>query len=319
MKSLDLTFVEKLVKNCYHRGGPGRPPRKPLGLFKAHLVKRFLKIDSLRMLERRLWSDERLRGICDIEVDESAYGRTVLSRFNQRLDAKRVKRLVDWQVKKLIRRGAIKGKTVALDASFIKAYSRRAKDNKIGYSDPEAKVGRAYRTYGLGYKLHMAVDATSGAPLTFTAAPANTNEKKLSVPLLKAAIKIVGTGIRWLTADSQYSANQLRAYAQEHEIKTAIPYPANQKPKISSILRVTSNFKTYGPESLKRIYRKRSIIELVFAWLKEHLNLNSHKTRGLENITIHTGYCILCILYVMEASHNTNQPAKSRSITYWAN
>jgi len=319
LEKLDLTFVEELVEGCFHRDGPGRPPRRPLGLFKAHLIKRFLKIDSLRMLERRLWSDERLRGICDIEADEPAYGRTVLSRFNRRLGAGRFKRLVDRQIKKLISRRVIKAGTVALDATFIKAYSKRAKDNRTGYSDSEARVGRAYRAYGLGYKLHMAVDVASGAPLTFTAAPANTNEKKISLPLLKAVIKTAGAKIRQLTADSQYSSNRLRAYAQEHEIKTAIPYPINQKLGRQNILRVTGDFKTYGPESLKRIYRKRSIIELVFAWLKEHLNLNSHKTRGLENITIHTGYCILCILYAMEASHNTNQPAKSKSITYWAN
>ena len=257
LKHSDLTFVEELVEDCFHRDGPGRPPRRPLGLFKTHLIKRFLKIDSLRELERRLWSDERLRGICDIEVDESVYGRTVLSRFSQRLDAKRVKRLVDWQVKKLIRRGAIKVKMVALDAIFIKAYSKRAKDNRRGYSDSEARVGRAYRTYGLGYKLHMTGDAASGAPLTFTAAPANTNEKKLSIPLLKAAIKTAGAKIRQLTADSQYSSNRIRAYAQEHRIKTAIPYPINQKPGKQNILRVTSDFKTYGPESLKCIYRKR--------------------------------------------------------------
>jgi len=70
---------------------------------------------------------------------------------------------------------------------------------------------------------------------------------------------------------------------------------------------------------LKRIYRKRSIIELIFAGLKEHLNLNNHKTRGLSNIAIHVSYCVLSLLYTIEASHNTKQPAKSRSITYWAN
>jgi hypothetical protein len=40
------------------------------------------------------------------------------------------------------------------DASFIKAWSTRDPlDNQKGYSDPEARVGRAGRTFGLGYKL----------------------------------------------------------------------------------------------------------------------------------------------------------------------
>jgi len=132
-------------------------------------------------------------------------------------------------------------------------------------------------------------------------------------------VRITAARIRQLTADSQYSSNKLREKAQRHRIQTAIPYPANQKPKRHNILRVTSDFKTHGPENLKHTYRKRSIIELVFASLKEHLNLNNHKTRGLENVTIHVSYYILCILYTIEASHNTKQPIKSRSITYWTN
>jgi len=150
-------------------------------------------------------------------------------------------------------------------------------------------------------------------------APANTNEKKLSIPLLAMTVKTTGTTIRKLTADSQYSSNKLRETAQNYRIQTAIPYPANQKQQRQNILRVTTNFKTHGPENLKRTYSKRSIIELVFASLKEHLNLNNHETKGLENITIHISYCILCLLYTIEASHNTKQPTKTRSITYWTN
>ena len=45
-------------------------------------------------------------------------------------------------------------------------------DSRIGYSDPKARVGRAYRTYGLGYKLHLTVDAATATPLAFLVAPA---------------------------------------------------------------------------------------------------------------------------------------------------
>ena len=238
---------------------------------------------------------------------------------NQRLGARRLRRIVDKQVKKLIRRRIVKARAVALDATFIKVYSRRSMNNQTGYSDPESRVGRAYRSYGLGYKLHMAVDVASGASLSFLVAPANTNEKKLSIPLLKATAKITEESIRQLAADSQYSSKTLRETAESYGVETAIPYPTNQKPGKRNVLRVTSDFKTHGPQRLKRIYRKRSIIELVFAWLKEHLNLNNHKVRGLERVTIHISYCLLCLLYTIEASHNTNQPLKSRSITYWAN
>ena len=319
LNSLDLSFVERLITGCYHEDGPGRPPRNPLGLFKAHLARRFLRISSLRELERRLQIDERLRILCGIGRDEPAYGRSVLSRFNQRIGAERLRRIVNKQVKRLIRRRIVKARTVALDATFIKAYSRRSMDNRAGFSDPEARVGRAYRSYGLGYKLHMAVDTASGAPLTYLVASANTNEKRLSIPLLNRTVKITEASIRQLTADSQYSSRDLRETSERYRIETAIPYPANQKPDTCNILRMTKDFKTHGPLHLKRIYRKRSMIELVFARLKEHLNLNSHKTRRLERVTTHVSYCILCLLYIIEASHALKQATKSLSVTYWAN
>ena len=56
----------------------------------------------------------------------------------------------------------INGETVVLDATFVKAYSRRdAHENSRGLSDPEARGGRNGRTYELDYKLHVASDAKS--------------------------------------------------------------------------------------------------------------------------------------------------------------
>ncbi len=311
LNRLDLLFVEHLITGCYHREGSGRPPRNPLGLFKAHLARRFLRISSLRELEHRLQIDEQLRTLCNIDKDEPAYGRSVLSRFNQKLGTERLRHIVNNQVRKLIRRHIVEARTVALDATFIKAYSRRNMDNQTGYSDPESRVGRAYRSYGLGYKLHMAVDADSGTPLAYLVAPANANEKRLSISLLNKTVKLTDTQIQQLTADSQYSSRDLRETAEDHQITTAIPYPTNQKLGNPNILRITKDFKTHGPEHLKRIYRKRSMIELVFAWLKEHLNLNNHKVRGLKDHNPHL------LLNIMSPLHyrSLTQPQSSSQIT----
>ena len=72
------------------------------------------------------------------------------------------------------------------DASFIKAWSTRDPlDNQIGYSDNEARVGRAGRTFGLGYKLHLSIDSETMLPLACTFASANENEKKHSLNILE--------------------------------------------------------------------------------------------------------------------------------------
>ena len=58
----------------------------------------------------------------------------------------------------LMELGEIKGECVALDATFIKAWSKRDPvDDSHGYSDPESRVGRDGKTYDLGYTAYCNV------------------------------------------------------------------------------------------------------------------------------------------------------------------
>ena len=66
---LDLNDIETVVWEPYHRDGAGRPPRNPIGIFKALVVKRLRQIPSDRELYLRLWNDPGLR--------KSAISRTV--------------------------------------------------------------------------------------------------------------------------------------------------------------------------------------------------------------------------------------------------
>jgi hypothetical protein len=176
---VDLSFAGKVLNESYHaKGSSGRPPRKPLGIFKAHLLRRLRHVPSDRMLVRQLWKDPRLRRICDIEASEPPYGIGVLSRFKKRVGPERLMRIVDHAVDVLVKRGRLRGETLAMDSTFIKAHSRRSLDNRTGYSDPESRVGRAVKTRDLGYRLHLAVDAKSELPVAMTVASANENEKK---------------------------------------------------------------------------------------------------------------------------------------------
>jgi transposase len=144
---VDLSFAETVLNEAYHaKDSPGKPPRKPLGVFKAHLLRRLRNVPSDRMLVRQLWKDPRLRRICDIEKDEPPYGIAVLSRFRSRVGPERLMRIVDQAVKKLITKRRIKGEALAMDSTFIRAHSRRSLDNRTGYSDPESRVGRAVKT-----------------------------------------------------------------------------------------------------------------------------------------------------------------------------
>jgi len=97
--------------------------------------------------------------------------------FYVALFPERLGRIVERAVEALVRKGRIKGETLAIDSTFIKAHSRRSLDNRTGYSDPESKVGRAVKTRDLGYRLHLAVDARSELPVAMTVAPANESAR----------------------------------------------------------------------------------------------------------------------------------------------
>ena len=91
-----------------------------------------------------MWRDSKLRRICDIEGHEKPYHPSQLCRFRQRIGPDRLERLIEAIVEKLRDAGVIKGEIVTCDATFIEAYSKRdPKDDSRGYSDPDARVGRA--------------------------------------------------------------------------------------------------------------------------------------------------------------------------------
>jgi transposase len=320
LSKLNLDDIEKVVKEAYHKeGGPGRPPRKPLGIFKALMVKRFWQIPSERELCRRLWKDDNLRELCDIESEQRPYHPSQLSRFKKRVGSRRLQRIMNKLVKKLLKGGVMSGETVVLDATFVKAYGRRdPHDNKRGKSDPEARVGRNGKTYELGYKLHIAVDAKSELPLAVIAAPANDNEKKHAPALFSKALKATERRTKTVVADSQFSSRKLREQLSTHGVKVVIPYPANQSKEKKTLLRVDKYFRTHGPACERQIYNQRGAIEHVNSRLKEQLCLERHRARGLESITIHALLCIIAMLLNALAALRLKRPEKARSITMLA-
>jgi transposase len=320
LSKLNLDDIEKVVKEAYHKEGcPGRPPRKPLGIFKALIVKRLQQIPSERELCRRLWKDENLRELCDVEAEQKPYHSSQLSRFKKRVGHRRLQKIMYKLLKNPLDSGLISGETVVLDATFVKAYSRRdPHDNSRGKFDPEARVGRNGKTYELGYKLHIATDTKSELPLAVIAAPANENEKKHAPSLFRRAWRATDQRVKTFIADSQYSSRKLREELSTYGVKAVIPYPAGQKKNEADLLRVDKYFRTHGPAGEKQTYKQRSAIERVNSRQKEHLCLERHRARGLERLTVHALLCMIAMLLNALAVLGLNRPEKARSITMLA-
>ena len=206
---------------------------------------------------------------------------------------------------------------MAMDATFIKAYSKRdSRDNRRGASDPDALVGRDGRSYGLGYKAHIAADVDSDLPVSFTAASANENEKKHAPELLDKTVEVTGGRIETLVADSQYSSRRFREKVADSGVMAVIPYPSNQR-KGEDVLRVDRKFRTHGPEDERAKYHMRPAVEAAYAFLKTQYGMRGNKVRRLGRVAVYALYSVLCHVLTREAAENIGLPDKAVSPTFF--
>ena len=314
---MDLSFAKAALLGCFHTVGPGRHPRSPLGVFRTFIVMRMKGVRTLREMTRLLDTDLRLRRLCLLKKGEAGYPRSVLSRFIRKVGEDNLTKIIEEKVVKLLKRSNARDVDAVFDASFIKAWStRHPLDNQRGFSDDDARVGRAGRTFGLGYKLHLSIDSQSMLPLAGIIASANQNEKKHSLNMLEKTrliLKQCGAKLRSVIADSQYSDSKIRKAVDE----TVIPYPANQKRGVKGLLRVDRKFRTYGSEDLKRKYHKRPSIEAVYSFLKTQCSLAINKVRGLRNVACYALFSMLCLVLNREAAENLRRTDKAVSPTYF--
>jgi Transposase DDE domain len=274
-------------------------------------------IRSLREMTRILDTDLRLRKLCLIKKKQEAYPRSVLSRFIRKVGETRLIKIIEEKVVNLLKKNGAKDVDSVFDASFIKAWSTRDPvDSQTGHSDKEARVGRAGRTFGLGYKLHLAIDSKTMLPLACTFASANENEQKHSLNMLEKTKLILSQSaakLKRVIADSQYSDGKLRNAIGE----AVIPYRSNQKRNVEGLLRVDKKFRTYGPEDQKVEYHKRPHIEAVYSFLKTQYSLTVNRVRGLCNVASYALFSILCLVLNREAAENIGRHDKAVSPTYF--
>ena len=272
-------------------------------------------IRSLRELTRILDVDQRLRRLCLIKKKERGYTRSVSSRFTRRIGAETLQLIIEEKVILLLRRSRTVEVDVLLDASFIKARSiRHPDDSRTRFSDADAMVGRNGRFYGLGFKLHVAVDHRSLLPLATLLASANDNEKKHAPSLIERTRMVLGKAgakLRSLVADSQYSSKAVRGLVEE----SVIPYTSNQRG--GNVLRVDRRFRTHGPAGVVVEYHKRPLVESVFSFLKDQFGLRVNNVRGLVNVGVYVLLSLLCGVLSREAAENMGRPEKALSPTFF--
>jgi len=210
----------------------------------------------------------------------------------------------------------LNGETLALDATFVEAYSQRDPHNSSqGLFDSEARLRKQGRNVTLGYGVHLAVDTGSEMPLGIIVEPANVNEKKTAPRLLRKTVKHNRRRWKNLVADSQYSSETFRDEAGKGGVEPVIPYPKNQM-KGKPVLRIDRKFRSHGPARLKRLYKRRSAVERTTSRLKEYYQLRQLRTRGLRNAFIHALLCLITMLMNALSAIKHGFPEKIRSPTF---
>jgi len=319
LSKLNLQDIEETISQPYHKTGPGKPPRSPLGIFKALIVKQLKSIPSDRELYRRLWNDETLREICDIEEHEKPYHPSQITRFRNRVGPERLEDIMTGLLEELVEEGIIKGEALALDATFIKAWSSLdPHDTGRGLGDPDARVGRGKKGFMLGYQSLFLVDI-EGFPLGHVEAPLNVNEKQLVEALLD---KVLGDCIEveLLVGDSQLESQAIFDLLDELKMSHIIAW-RKLKGRVNppEVLSVKDRIDVEGPEWLRVIYeRLRAASESFNGRAKSRLGYQRLTWQGLENVGIHVGLVLMLAYAVCIAAYGIGRPELRQSVAFFA-
>ncbi|MFH0848929.1 MAG: transposase, partial [archaeon] len=274
-----------------------------------------MQIKSYAEVHRRLQVSEEYRRVCGIASADKIPHPSTWTRFRQRVGSAILLLILGDLLRQLKKTGIHKASIIAMDPTFIKAYSKRdPKNNTVGYSDPEARLRVEGRNVTLGYGVHLAVDVVKGLVVGFIVAPANRNEKRV-LPILIVRLIVAGFRVKTLIADPQYSSRLIRSFLSILKITPVIPYPTNQMRQVKGLLRVDKLFRVHGPRKQVKTYHKRSADERSNAWLKGFYGLNQLQTRGLENATIHVTLCVMVSYIIAIAALKHDRPDLIRSPT----
>jgi transposase len=311
--SLNLSSIRGFLASLYHKKGAGRKPYNPVSLLKAQILKYLWRIPSDRRLSLLLKRNKRLPRSCGFKKQKTpSHG--LFTHFRHRLGKAGYEKVFSILLRQLLKRGAIKGEVVALDGTAIKAYSQRSLDNKTGKSDNEARVGRARRSFILGYKVHAACCTGSELPLAFMVGSCNMNEKLFARPLLE---KLKGYGVKFkaVLADAQYNSRNVRADVKRFGAEPVIPY--RRSSKVKNGLKVGKDFITRGVKRLVQLFRKRVSVERMFGRAKEWLLLDNLRVRGLEQAFIHACLSFSAMLVIALTSARQRKLNLIRSIKHY--
>ena len=173
------------------------------------------------------------------------------------------------------------GKSVAIDATDLKAWSNGSKKHK---SDKDAGWvikgdTNGKRKFVWGYKMHLMVDTKHEIPITANITRGNMHDIRQATPLLSQA-RYINSKFHpdYVICDAGYSSDKLRRVIKRQW-------------RAQPIIKAPKTHKKWAPEETSEwqdIFNCRTSVERVFGRMKNHRRLNNITVRQRRKVTVHS-------------------------------
>jgi len=337
LQEIDLSYIDDMDD-----GKKGRKGFIASSLIKALLLMYIRGMDSLLELERFLRKHKewlyflKLKRTAKGQMRYIAPHRTTYNKLINRLGVEGMTEIFILLVIQMMEKRIIKGKTVSIDATIIEAWfkDRKGKNGKLKKSrDKDASRGYdAYREmFVYGYKIHVVIDIGTGLPIWIHVTKAGYGESRMLQPSVETIHIQYPIKVEKFLGDSGYDGNLNRLSI----IKTlkAVPYidlnPRNcegdtAEEKMARRKKLCEKFykkeRVHGywvdPESdsYRNTMNARTYSEQTFSLMRDSLNLDRFRHRGIVWATAHAILIGMSMLVVANAAIAVQRPDLLRCI-----
>jgi transposase len=254
-------------------------------LWRTYVAMSVLNLPSFAALRRTLENNPYIASACGINHPEGIPSKFAYSRFMRKLQIKHnevlVKNIMRTLTRKCYETFPNFGKSVAIDATDLKAWSNGTKERK---TDPDAGWvikgdSNGKKKFVWGYKLHLLVDTNHEIPITANITKGNVNDVRQATPLLSQARYTTGKfHPNYVICDAGYDSAELR--------KTI-----KRQWRAEPIIKARKTHKKWiGVETpdWQLIFNRRTSVERVFGRMKTQRRLNNVTVRRRRKVTVHS-------------------------------
>ena len=254
-------------------------------LWRTYVAMTILNLPSFASLIRTLENNPYLAQACGIISPDAIPSKFAYSRFIRKFQTANnvvlVKDIMRTLTRKCYEVFPDFGKSVAIDATDLKAWSNGSKTHK---SDPDAgwvikADSNGKRKFVWGYKMHLMVDTTHEIPITANITKGNVADIRQATPLLSQA-RLINSKFHpdYVICDAGYSGDKLRRTIKRQW-------------RTQPIIRAPKTHKKWLPEETPEwqlIFNRRTAVERAFGRMKNHRRLNNITVRRCRKVTVHS-------------------------------